>query len=283
MKKITLAIILLFLLAGALHHHIYHKFPVKGSLFTQMMYLPSGKYLKPASFGYYGLLADFIYIWSIQYYSDPVFHPHIEYLKHTYDIITELDPQYLDAYQTGALFMFYEGRNPEAGLKLLDKGLQKNPKEWILPTDAGFYCMMILKDKHQAAEYFQKADNIPGAPTLVKRMRAGLNFQMGQTLYALELWKEVYKTAERPSIKQTAFQHVHDLQVLLDLESLRNAIEIYQHQYHQLPLHLQQLVSAGILNAVPIDPESDPYQYDPRTGKVKYAKDLVIYKRYQEG
>ena len=29
--------------------------------------------------------------------------------------------------------MFYEGRNPKAGLELLDKGIARNPNEYVQP------------------------------------------------------------------------------------------------------------------------------------------------------
>jgi tetratricopeptide (TPR) repeat protein len=283
MKKISLALVLVLILTTLLNYNISNRHEVRSSLFSQMLYLPSGKYLKPASFGYYGLLSDFIYLWSIQYYSDPGFHPRLEYLKHTYEIITELDPQFVDAYQTGALFMFYEGRNPKAGLELLDKGLNKNPREWILPTDAAYYCLINLKDRVLAAKYFETASKVPGAPTLVKRMLANLNFRKGDKQHALELWQEVYDTAERPSIKQTAFQHIHNLRVLIDLEKLHEAIGLYHQKYQTFPPRLEELVDSSILTNIPLDPEGDPYVYDPRIGKVRYSKELDVYKRYQEG
>jgi len=283
MRNLGIAIILILILTTVVHYNLYNRNEARSSLFTQMLYLPSGKYLRPASFGYYGLLADFIYLWSIQYYSDPGFHPRIEYLKHTYDIITELDPQFLDAYQTGALFMFYEGRNPKAGLQLLEKGLEKNPTEWIFPTDAGYYCLINLKDKEQAAKYFGIAAQVPGAPTLVKRTLANITFQKGDMLDSLELWQEVYDTAERPSIKQTAFQHVHDLRVLIDLDVLKKAIKLYSDQHQQYPHNLEELVSVKLVRDIPLDPEGNAYEYDPASGKVKYSKQLNIYRRYQEG
>ena len=276
-----LAIILTFSLAVAVHHYLYRDDRTREFLISQMLYLPSGKYLRPVSFGYQTLLADYIYLWSIQYYGDPGFHPRMEYLKHTYDLITELDPHFLDAYQTGALFMFYEGRNPSAGLWLLNKGLERNPNEWILPTDAGFYCIMNLRDYKLAASYFEKASKIPGAPSLVKRMQAGAYFRMGDMRVAHQLWQEVYDTAEKASIKQTAFQHVHDLKIMIDLEDIRKAIALFHSKFQRYPLNLNQLVSAGILRTIPRDPEENSYVYDPQTGNVDCGSQLKVYKRFQ--
>ena len=275
------AVLIVFLAASALHFHLYKNYQSQGSFITSMLYLPSGKYLKPASFGYHTLLADFIYLWSIQYYGDPGFHPKMEYLKHTYDLITELDPQYLDAYQTGALFMFYEGRNPMAGLQLLEQGMERNPTEWILPMEAGFYCHMNLKRHDLAAQYFERATKIPGTIAFAKRALASMKFKSGDRVAALALWSEIYETAETPSIKQTAYQHVHDLRVLIDVDTIRNAIREYQHAAGRPPLNLEQLVSNGYLKQVPVDPDGNAYSYDPRTGYVSYSSQLTLYKRFQ--
>lgn len=281
MKILPAIILITFLLSGITHHSLYKSEHREGSFFTQLLYLPQGKYLKRASFGYQSVLADFIYLWSIQYYGDPQFSPKTKYLRHTYNIVTDLDPYFLDAYQTGALFMFYEGRNPSAGLELLKKGMIQNPTAWILPTDAGFYCMLNLKDNSRASTFFEAAANIPSAPTLVKRMLAGTRFRMGDKKHAYDIWQEVYERAENGSIKQTAFQHMHDLKTLIDLEELNRAIDAYHSTNGDYPLNLQKLVSSGLIPRLLLDPEGNPYLYDPKKGKASYAQQLNIYKRYQ--
>ena len=276
-----LSALLLLVVSSAIHYRIKTSFRADNSAFTPMLYLPSGKYLKAASFGYYGLLADFIYLWSIQYYGDPRFHPQVQYLKHTYDIITELDPQFIDAYQTGSLFLFSEGKDPEAGLRLLDKGLESNPKEWVLPTSAGFFCYMSLKDKKRSLQYFQKAAAVPGAPSLVKRMQAGLFFRLGEKRVAYQIWREVYETEKRPVVKQAAYQNMHDLKVLIDLEDLRNAIAKFITKHGSNPRNLEQLMQSGFIDKIPFDPEGNSYLYDPATGAPGYSKKLGLVQRYQ--
>jgi tetratricopeptide (TPR) repeat protein len=281
MKRIVPVILLTFSIAVGIHYRISETFRSQGSLFTQMLYLPSGKYLKPVSFGYYSMLADAVFLWSIQYYGDPGFHPKMEYLKHTYDIIAELDPPYIDAYQTGALFMFYEGRNPKAGLALLDKGIANNPKEWILPVDAGFYCMMMTKDYKMAADYFRKASQIPGVPQQAKRVWAVMDYKAGDKKQSYEIWKEVYESTQNATVKQSSYQHLHDLKVMIDVEDINAAIAKYKELHQRPPLNLAQLSASGILKEMPTDPDGDPYEYDPSAGIVAYNKRLKIYQKYQ--
>src|SRR5439155_23962358 len=86
-----------------------------------LLYLPSGRYLQAATFGYSALAADLIYIWSIQYYSNYQIQDRYEYLDQIYRrVIAELDPHYLDPYLVGSLIMSVEAGRNELALQLLD-------------------------------------------------------------------------------------------------------------------------------------------------------------------
>src|SRR3989454_3389627 len=128
-----------------------------GATAHPLLYLPSGKYLKVAALGFDGLLADLLYLWSIQFYGSYDIKDRYTYLERIYDqVITELDPHYLDPYLVGALIMTAEARNPEMALKLLDKGVRANPDQWIMPFEAGFLCYNDLHDYRPAAGHFVK-------------------------------------------------------------------------------------------------------------------------------
>src|SRR5512143_945176 len=104
---------------------------------SSIIYLPSGKFLKFATFGYSSLAADLVYLWSIQYYSTPTIDDRFNYLDHIFAIISELDPKYTDPYEIGALIAVQEAHNTEAAFKILDLGFAKNPDQWLFPFDAG--------------------------------------------------------------------------------------------------------------------------------------------------
>src|SRR5436309_15112867 len=100
----------------------------RGGSVHPLLYLPSGKFLKVMALGFDGLLADVLYLWSIPYYGNYDIKDRFEYLERIYEqLITELDPHYLDPYLVGALIMTAEARKPEMALKLLDKGVRANP------------------------------------------------------------------------------------------------------------------------------------------------------------
>ena len=109
-----------------------------------IIYIPSGKYLKMATFGFSAVLADIIYIWAIQYYGNPAIEDRYEHLTHIFSIISELDPPYVDPYIVGALIAIEDTGDVGLALKILDAGLDKNPGQWIFPFEAGHYAQAAV-------------------------------------------------------------------------------------------------------------------------------------------
>ena len=65
-------------------------------------------------------------------------------------MIAELDPHYIDPYLVGSMIMSVEAGRNDLALKLLDDGIARNPREWILPFSAGFLCYNTLHDYARA-------------------------------------------------------------------------------------------------------------------------------------
>jgi len=247
---------------------------------AQVLYLPSGRYLKVVSLGYASVLADAIYIWSIQYYSNYEAADRFSFLEHIYgNVITELDPHYIDPYLIGSLIMSVEAHDNEMALRLLDKGIAANPDEWILPFEAGYTCYNSLHDYTRAAAYFEKAMNTPGAPAAIRRMRAEMYNKMGDKRASLGYWRDVLDQADNDYVRDIASRHVHDLTIELDVSRLEAAVAAWRARSGSNPPDLGALVRGGFLGAVPLDPDGKPYLYDPRAGAVTSQSRFRLYRR----
>lgn len=236
---------------------------------SSIIYLPSGKYLKVATFGYAPLTADFIYIWAIQYYSNMAITERYEYLERIFSIIAELDPRWADPYEVGALLANVEAGDPRLAIRILDLGAAKNPGAWIFPFEAGHIAQMTLKDFALAETYYAKCMALPGAPPFVARLRANAIYRKGDLRTAWETWLEIYNAAPDADTKKIASNHLYQVKAAIDLRALSEALDAFRAKTGRLPASLDDLVRAGYLRALPRDLDGKDYEYDPDSGLVK--------------
>src|SRR5262245_42483117 len=150
----------------------------------ESLYLTSGTTLRRLSVGYSALAADLYWIRAIQYYggtrillerpsddrstmASPADRD-FELLYPLLDLTTTLDPRFNIAYRFGAIFMAEPspggaGR-PDLAIALLEKGLRERPDKWEYMQDIGFVHYWWRHDYQEAAKWFDKASNVPGAP-----------------------------------------------------------------------------------------------------------------------
>lgn len=236
---------------------------------SSIIYIPSGKSLKYATFGHSSLLADLVYLWAIQYYSDYSIPDRFNYLEHIFSIIAELDPHYFDPYDVGAFIAAYEAQDLELALQILDMGLEKNPEEWYFPYMAGHYLQFLKKDHERAQEYYRKSMAVEGAPPITRRLYANALFKATDYQSALKAWMEIYQTAEDERVRKIADNHIYQVKAAIDIENIKEAIARYREKYGHNPMELSQLVRAGLLPSLPRDLDGNDYLYDSRTGEVK--------------
>lgn len=238
---------------------------------SSIIYVNTVKHLKFASFGNSAMMADLIYLWAIQYYSNYKIQDRYDHLEHIFSIISDLDPKYLDPYEVGALIAFFEAKDVELAFKILDLGLEKNPDQWIFPFQAGHYAQMYLKDFSIARDYYEKTMKIEGAPTQTERLAANATFKMMDYETAWQSWQEIYQTATDERIKKIAANHLYNVWASRDIELIKKALNLYSEKFVRPPLNLEQLVREGFLNSVPRDMDEKDYIYDPQTGEVRTA------------
>jgi len=239
---------------------------------SSIIYIPSGKFLKYATFGYSSMAADLVYLWAIQYFSNTAVPERFDNLEHVFSIISELDPRYIDPYEVGALIAIYDSKDFDTAFKILDKGLEKNPEQWIFPFDAGHYAQLMKKDWQLAQKYYQKVMAIPDAPEIAKRLYANAAFKLADLKTAWESWLEVYQTTKDERVKKFASNHLYQVKAAMDRETIQEAIKKFREKFGRNPSDLSQLARAGFLSALPKDLDGEDYLYDPQKGELKPPK-----------
>ena len=254
---------------------------------SSIIYIPSGKFLKYAAFGYRALAADAIYLWSIQYYSTPTIDDRFDHLDHIFAIINELDPRFQDPYEVGALIavdgarevLRAPGPQPRAGREeyarsliqaafaILDRGAANNPDQWVYPFNAGHIALMTLKDYPLAEKYFEQCMKIPGAPEFVERLRANAMFKKGDLKTSWETWLDIYRRAPDERTKKIASNHLYNVKATIDGAALEEAAAKYRERFGRLPADLGVLVRTGFLRGGPQGPRRQGLPLRPGDGK----------------
>jgi tetratricopeptide (TPR) repeat protein len=236
---------------------------------ASVLYLPKAEYLKYATFGYDEILADLIYIWAVQYYSNYSIFNRFQYLDHIFEVIAELDPDYIDPYDIGAMISIDQAKDIATAFNILDRGLEKNPDEWLFPFMAGHYAQRFIKDYKIAQDYYKKAMEIEGAPVQTRRLYANAVFMTMDYKTAWKQWSEIFNTAEDERTKKIASIHLYRTKAAIDIQEINLAIEKFKEKYSRNPMDLSQLVKAGFLDSLPKDFDGKDYLYDSQTGEVK--------------
>jgi tetratricopeptide (TPR) repeat protein len=232
----------------------------------EVLYLPSGKAVKRMSLGYSGLLADIYWTRAVQYFGSAHMRraEHYDLLYPLLDITTDLDPQLIVAYEYGSVFLSQnppEGAGqPDKAVALVEKGIRENPSYWRLYFTLGFIHFQDRHDYHAAQEAFEKGSQVPGALPWMKVMAARMAEKADDIDTALALWNGVYQTTVDKDVKKTALSHLQSLQADAGIMELERRVQFYRERTGSLPTGWPELIRAGLLRGIPLDPTGDPYK-----------------------
>jgi tetratricopeptide (TPR) repeat protein len=233
-----------------------------------VLLFPSPKLLKKLSLGYDGLLADIYWTRVVQYFGDKHQVHSTEYrlLPGLLDITTELDPQLVPAYQFGAVFLAQRppqgAGDPRAAVDLVERGIRANPDAWRLYYHLGFIYAIELQDYASAAQAFDKGSQIPGAQPWMKVMAAAMAQHGGHRETARYMWRKIFESSEDEMIKANAVQHLQSMKADDDMRALEHMAANFRDAEGHLPT-LEELIAAGWLRGMPIDPAGRPYRLLP--------------------
>ena len=245
-----------------------------GATLEEVLYIPSAKALKRMSLGYDGLLADLYWTRVVQYFGRKRHAHAMQYklLKPLLDITTTLDPHLLVAYEFGSIFLAQQppqgAADPQAAVELVERGIRENPNHWRLYYSLGFIHYVERQDYKAAAEAFERGSRVPGAYPWMKIMAATMAQHGGDIQTARFLWSRIYESTEDDMIKANAVRRLRALQVDEEVPFLEHLVRLFRERTGRQPDSWADLVSAGMLRGIPVDPLGHSYRLIPE-GRVE--------------
>jgi len=253
------------------------------------LYITSGTAMRRMTAGYNALAADLYWIRAIQYFggikrrmaaAPPAiagsYDVRSEYrlLYPMLDLTTTLDPRFNIAYRFGAIFLAEAspggpGR-PDLAIALLQKGLRERPDKWEYMQDIGFVHYWWYQDYQAAAEWFDRASQIPGAPWWLRSLAATTLAQGGDRQSSRLMWEAIRQSAEIDWLRRDAERRLMQLGALDQIDALQKIVDRLTASAGQPPSDWLPLVRARLLAGIPVDPAGAPYEIDG-SGRVRLA------------
>lgn len=281
------AVVAALIAAGAWIQHVREARYTPPPDVEASLYLP-GNALKHLTVGYNALAADLYWIRAIQYYGDlklrlekpgsatvssgqadvsadrsgtafPLLYPLL-------DITTTLDPAFNIAYRFGSIFLaeaYPRGAGrPDQAIALLEKGLRHRPDKWEYMQDIGFVHYWWRHDYQAAADWFNRAGDVPGAPWFIRSLAATTLAEGGDHASSRTMWQSIRQTADNDWLRNEADRRLEQLDALEFMASLQQRIDQFVQRTGQTPQTWDPLVRAGLLPGMPVDPRHVPYEID---------------------
>jgi tetratricopeptide (TPR) repeat protein len=234
-------------------------------------------------FAHRPLVADLYWIRAIQYYGrqrhqledDPLLATAVladraqvtfDDLYPLLDIATTLDPFFNIAYRFGSIFLSsqYPGGagRPDQAVALLEKGFRARPDKWEYLHDIGFVYYWDMHDYVKAAEFLNRAADIPGAPWWLRGTAATTLAKGGQRSTSRMLWRQIFETATDDSAREAAALKLRQLDALDQIEDLQRRVDQAVARTGARDLTWRQLAAAGVVPGSPVDSSGTPYELD---------------------
>ena len=232
----------------------------------EVLYFSSPKLVKRLSLGYEGLLADIYWTRAVQYFGSRHVTraaPDYKLLAPLLEITTALDPKLIVAYQFGANFLPQrppEGAGvPDRAIALVEYGIRNNPDNWKLYYELGFVYYLELKDYAKAAEAFERGTKVPNAHPFLRVLAAQMAQHAGEVQTARMLWEAAYASTQEELFRKNAIAHLRALKVDEDVTELEKSLAAYREKTGHSPASFYELIAAGLLRGLPVDPDGNPY------------------------
>ncbi len=240
----------------------------------ELLYLPSERLLTHFTAGFDSVLADLLWIQCIQYVAKEAKGERgFTWLRHMLELVTRLDPYFVDAYRYGGIFLAALKADDRASLSLLERGMERNPDAWALPYEAAMVYLLNRRDWSQsrvlASHYLAMSAATGRAPAYVVDVAAKLQGQYDLIPIEEEMWATLAQQGQG-FMREMAQQKLKEVEVRKACRILTSHVQRYRREAGKDPETLHDLVARGYLAALPSAPLPGEFIIDTN-GEVKHT------------
>lgn len=246
----------------------------------QQLYV-DGPTAKRMTLAFNGLAADWYWMRSLQYVGKKIVNHQdahagefdlndlstldLHLLPSLLRVTTTLDPQFIPAYEYGAVIL--PDVSATEAISLLNQGIAANPTSWRLHQHLG-YIFWQQQNYEKASEVYEQGSRLAGAPAWMSAMAARMKAEGGSRNAAREMYVHLGETSSDKTVKDMVAHNLTRLDWLDDRDVIRQLLNDYRNRNgRRCPSSWQQL--AGVLRGTrlridaagsPLDPSGMPYR-----------------------
>ena len=233
----------------------------------EVLYVQSPTLMRKAALSYNAILADVYWMRALQHYGYYRLHQdapqRYRLLYPLLDLTTSLDPHFNVAYRFGAIFLSEPdpggaGR-PDLGVTLLEKGVATTPGRWQYYHDIGFIYYWHLNDPKKAAEWFKRGGDLPGSPWWLRTYAAVMLSKGGDRQASRAMWSNLIATSDNDWVRKSGQLRLKQLDAMDQIDALTRVRDEFARRRGRLPESWDEMINAGLLRGVPVDPTGVPY------------------------
>lgn len=220
--------------------------------------LPDGKIVRVLSLGFERLVSDLFWIRTASYVGDEVASkaewPSAERLA---NLVVDIDPHFDSAYVVMASVLNGLRKDPDAAIRLLEKGSQVS-SYWRIHFLLGFQYFMEKQDYERGAHCLERALAL-GGPQYLQFLVTRLYSSAGDATTAMQFIALRLQNEENAEVRAKLEQRLSDIWITRDIDAINAAIEKYVSMNKRDPKDVRSLVDAKLLLALPRDPKGGEY------------------------
>lgn len=239
----------------------------------EILYIPSGEYLKTAVLGYDNVVADLLWFRGIVLFGDSYRRSEddawFDFLERIVEVASDLDPLDHRIYLYGGSMLHLSPRHIPASTRVFLKGTE-NVSHYFMPFGVAMNALEYENDREKAVKYLQIAASRDEAPFYLRNLAATLLTESRQTETALIFLEEQLRYLSPGSLEYRAVtEKITDVTYQLHLERLIDARSRFQAAFGRDPRPLSEMVGVTLRSSsLPPDPFGGEWIVDPDSGQI---------------
>lgn len=196
------------------------------------------------------------------------------------DVVTTLDPWVSHPYRFAAIWMKDDETAIHQANALLERGIAHHPDDWRNRFYLGFNQFFYLGNEAEAAKVLEPALDLHGSPPYLGRLVARLKGNQGGLDAAAAFLSEILRSAppEERKAYEAALQEIETERRARFLDEARAE---YVRRHRRDIERVEDLVSGGVLRALPTDAFEGGWMISKETGQIvsvrlRYRYDVKI-------